>query len=348
MANPWEEQVHGELFPTVLRGLSGIEQLRLFLSGHVGRPPIGELTGMHLTEVGVGTATFAMPITGWLQAPQGRVTGGAVAVLADGPLGCAVHTALPPAIGYTTTELSINMVRPVPAEGQLIARGRLVHASPQLGLSEVFVTDHAGRLIAHGTSRCAVFPPDPSIGAPPPIGPAPDRAETTWTPPYERPVIGTVLNEEIWQRRSGLEVMHQIISGQLPLPPSFHLFGHRPTSASEGNCQFTMPAHPWLASPTGFVEGGVTAFLADSALGGAVQTTVPAGTAIAPTDLRVQFLRPIPTDGSTLTAHATVVHRGRGFAAARAEVTNDAGKLVALAGASALIQPGRPANLREA
>ena len=107
-----------------------------------------------------------------------------------------------------------------------------------------------------------------------------------------------------------------------------------------------MPAHGWLASPTGFVEGGVTAFLADCALGGAVQTTVPAGTAIAPTDLRVQFLRPIPTDGGKLTARATVVHRGRGFAAARAEVTNEAGKLVALGGASALIQPGRPAVLR--
>jgi acyl-CoA thioesterase len=165
--------------------------------------------------------------------------------------------------------------------------------------------------------------------------------------PYERPATGSVLEEDIWQTKSGLEVMEGTIAEELPAPPSNHLFGLRPTAASEGACTFVMPAHGWLASPTGFVEGGATAFLADCALGGAVQTTAPAGTAIAPTDLRVQFLRPVPTDGTTLTAVARVVHRGRGFAAARAEVTNEAGKLVALAGASALIQPGRRASLRE-
>ena len=48
----WEEPVQGELFPREWLGLSGIEQLRLFVSGQVDRPPIGRLTGMHLTEVG--------------------------------------------------------------------------------------------------------------------------------------------------------------------------------------------------------------------------------------------------------------------------------------------------------
>jgi uncharacterized protein (TIGR00369 family) len=124
MTDPWTEPVRGELFPGTRRGLSGIEQLRLMVNGQVAGPPIGELTGMRLTEVGVGTASFTMPTTGWLQVPQGMITGGVVAILADGPLGCAIHTALPAATGYTTTELSINMVRPAPSQGQLIARGR--------------------------------------------------------------------------------------------------------------------------------------------------------------------------------------------------------------------------------
>ena len=219
MTDPWQEPVRGELFPSELRGLSGIEQLRLLVSGKVAGPPIGELTGMRPTEVGVGTATFTMPITGWLLVPQGMITGGVVAILADGPLGCAIHTALPAATGYTTTELSINMVRPAPLEGQLIARGRLVHASRQLGLTEVFVTDHDGRLIAHGTSRCAIFTPDPSIGPPPDDIPVTSRAADGWTPPYERPVIGTILDEEIFQTRSGLEIMEQFIVGELALLP---------------------------------------------------------------------------------------------------------------------------------
>ena len=65
-------------------------------------------------------------------------------------------------------------------------------------------------------------------------------------------------------------------------------------------------------------DGGGPAFLTDNTLGAAMQTTVPAGTAIAPTDLRVQFLRPVATDGALLTARASVLHRGRSFAAARA------------------------------
>jgi len=343
----WEEPVAGVLFPREFLGLSGLDQLRLLLSGHVGVPPIGQLTGMHPTEVGFGSATFTMPITGWLRSPQGPMLGGAVAILADGPLGCAIQTTVPPATGYTTTELSINMVRPVPNSGQLVARGRTVHGGRQLGLSEVFVTDDAGRLIAHGTSRCAVLPTIADVDAPPDVLPPPTVEPETSNPPFVRPPEGVVLDQEIWQTRSGLEVLQAQVSGELPLPPLSHLVGIAPTFAEEGVSEFSMPTSGWLASPTGFVEGGVTAFLADCALGGAVQTTVPAGTAIAPTDLRVQFLRPVSTDGAQVTARASVVHRGRSMAVARAEVTNAQGKLVALAGASALILPGRRADLAD-
>ena len=343
----WEEPVQGELFPREWLGLSGIEQLRLFLSGHVGRPPIGRLTGMHLTELGVGSATFVMPITGWLQSPQGLMTAGAVAILADGPLGCAIQTTLQPATGYTTTELSMNMVRPAPRSGNLIGRGRIVHVGRQMGLSEVFVTDDDGRLIAHGTSRCAIFPPAAHVPPPPSELPAPTVAQEQAAAPFARPVVGAVLGEEEFQTRSGLEVMEGLASGELPPPPATHLLGARPTVATEGMCEFSMPATGWLASPSGVVEGGVTAFLTDNTLGAAMQTTVPAGTAIAPTDLRVQFLRPVATDGALLTARASVLHRGRSFAAARAEVTNAQGKLVALGGASALILPNRRADLRD-
>jgi uncharacterized protein (TIGR00369 family) len=342
----WEEPVQGELFPRDWLGLSGVEQLRLFLSGHVGDPPIGRLTGMHLTELGVGSAAFAMPITGWLQAPQGLMTAGAVAILADGPLGCAIQTTLQPATGFTTTELSMNMVRPAPRSGNLIARGRIVHVGRQIGLSEVFVTDDEGRLIAHGTSRCAIFPPASDVPRTPNELPArtvaQEQADAPFAPSPRRSARrGRVSDTQRAGGNGGSSVR------RVAAAAGNHLLGARPTVATEGMCEFSMPASGWLASPTGFVEGGVTAFLADIALGGAVQTTVPAGTAIAPTDLRVQFLRPVVTDGAPLTARASVLHRGRSFAAARAEVTNAQDKLVALAGASALILPNRQADLRD-
>jgi uncharacterized protein (TIGR00369 family) len=343
----WLEEVRGGRFPPELFGLSGIEQLRLFLTDRVPRFPLEFLVGMRPTEVGAGSATFTMPITDWLQVPQGLVMGGVVAILADGPLGCAIQTILPPGTPYTTSELSINMVRPVPRSGQLIARGRLVHGARRLALSEVFVTDDQGRLIAHGTSRCVIFPPASDVPAPPADIPIMPAEQDGWIPPYLRPVVGEVLDQSIWQSRSGLEIVQAQIDGALPGPPIQHLLGSRPTQVSEGSCRFTMPTSRWITSPSGMVEGGVTACLADLVMGGAIQTTMPPGTAFAPTDLRVQFIRPVPPDGGSLDASATVVHRGRGVAAARAEISNQDGKLLALASGSAVIVPGRRADLAD-
>ena len=93
----WDEPVRGETFPPHLLGLSGIGQLRLFLDGKAAPPPVSHLTGTYPTEVGVGSATFVMPITGWLQIPPGLMTAGGVAILADGPLAWAIQSGLPPA-----------------------------------------------------------------------------------------------------------------------------------------------------------------------------------------------------------------------------------------------------------
>jgi uncharacterized protein (TIGR00369 family) len=157
-----------------------------------------------------------------------------------------------------------------------------------------------------------------------------------------------VLGQGVWDKLSGLEVMLGIVSGELPLPPINRLMGIRPTEADEGSATFTIPATRWVTNPAGFVEIGVTACLADFALGSAIQTTVPAGTAFALTELRVQFVRPLPADGRRVSAKATVVHRGRGLAISRTEATKEDGKLVAIGNASVLILPGRRADLSDA
>lgn len=124
--------------------------------------------------------------------------------------------------------------------------------------------------------------------------------------------------------------------------------GIHPTEATEGFAAFAIPATQWLTSPSGFVEGGVTACLADFALCSAIQTTVPIGAPYAPTELRVQFIRPVLADGRLVTARATVVHRGRDLVISSAEVTNEDDKLVAIGTASALVLPGRRADLSDA
>ena len=86
--------------------------------------------------------------------------------------------------------------------------------------------------------------------------------------------------------------------------------------------------------------------LAELTLGAAVFSTVDPGVAIAPVDLKVNFLRPVLPDMRDLTAEAEVIHRGRSIAIASCRVVNADGKPVALATGSSMYLPGRPADLR--
>jgi uncharacterized protein (TIGR00369 family) len=208
-----------------------------------------------------------------------------------------------------------------------------------MALSEVSVTDGDARLVAHGTSRCFVFDqmtpvPDPPASVPPYDAPGYDTPD-----PWERPVEGETLPPEIWKERSGLDVLRAGIARELPAPPIYYLTGMRPVDAAEGSATFVMPASEWLNSPLARVQGGAIAWLADSALSCACQTIVPAGMTYVTLDLKVNFLRPVAADGKDLTAHGTVVHRGRTLAIANAEVVNAEGKKVAFGTGTVMLRP---------
>src|SRR5215207_7375419 len=156
----WREPPRGGFLDPRMLQLTGLERMRAFQSGQSAAPPVNRLTGAELTEVGPGIATFAMPVTPWLLDPHGLVSLGTAAILADTALGCAIMTALPPGVAFTTGEISLNALRPITTtSGQLVARGRLVHVGRSLGLSDVHIEDSAGRLVVYGTSRCVLFAP---------------------------------------------------------------------------------------------------------------------------------------------------------------------------------------------
>ena len=222
---PWRGQVAAADPHPALFALSGIEQLRAFLDGRAPKPPIGHLTGMDLTDVGLGTAAFSMPASRWLLSPQGLISVGTLAILADGPLGCAVQSALPPATAYATSELSLRVLRPVRAGGTLVARGSLVHASRSLALSTVQIVDDNGRLLADGSSLCFVMPPSPSSSPQPAAPPAEVPDEHNDHDPFERRELGEVIGQEVWDRMSGLEVFRTQLAGDLPFPPIHFLTG---------------------------------------------------------------------------------------------------------------------------
>jgi uncharacterized protein (TIGR00369 family) len=157
--------------------------------------------------------------------------------------------------------------------------------------------------------------------------------------------MGAVLPQALWDAHDGLEILQMILAEKVPRSPISYLTGLRTAEAGPGTATFVLPNHGWLGSPSGNVEGGFIAMLADTALQSAIQTTAPAGCAVASLDLKVNFLRPISPDGTDLVGIGTVVHKGRSLVIANAEIVNAEGKRVALATGSALLLPGHPASL---
>jgi uncharacterized protein (TIGR00369 family) len=356
---PWREPVRGGYADPRYIELSGAGQLRALLSGQIPQPPISRLTGLRLVEIGDGTATFQIPLSKWLCAPQGAISIGPLAMPADAAVACAIQTVLPPATPFTTSELSMRLLAPVQPGGSLIARGKLIKSRRTIALAEVTISDGQDRLVAHGSSLC--FLQAPISPAPEPPGtehssPPDDRdaagepaagVERDVTPdPHARPVQGEVLGQDVWERMSGLAVLRAQLSGELASPPIHYLTGLTLTAAAADQVSFTMPASEWLcAPPPGRVQGGGVALLAETALSSAIQTRLPAGTALAPVDLKVNYLRPLAADGRLALGRGRVLHAGRRIAVATAEVLDADGKAMAVATGSAMLLPGRPAAL---
>jgi uncharacterized protein (TIGR00369 family) len=333
------EPARGAHWDSTALQMSGLEIMRAQLERRLPEPPITVLTGLRVSDVSLGKTTFAMPASPWWQTGAGVFLAGTLAFVADAPLGCAILTGAPAGVGLATSELSISFLRPGTIRSQvLIGRGSIIHATRSLGLSEAYVEDGRGRLLAHATSRCVLTPMPPT---------AADRRERLSVPdaiepaPYLTPAEGEVEGQAFWDSTPGIEVMRRYVSGAF-VPPVFRFFGLRGVALSDGEMTIAMPASPWLSTALGVIYGGALALLADAAITTATATTIPPATAFSPLDLKVNFLRPVAPHQGELVARARVVHRGRTIAVLTCEIINAEGKTVAMATASVLILPGRP------
>jgi uncharacterized protein (TIGR00369 family) len=346
----WEEPAKGGYPDRSFLGLPGIERMGAGRRGLIPYSPMGYLTELEMTEGSLGHSTFSMPASPWFANTSGLISAGMLAVIGDAALGSVVHSSVEAGQGMTTAELSMSFLRPVvPREGVAVTgSGQLIHRGRTMGISEAFLFDDHDQLISHGTTRCTVFPPVDPIPDPPDLDAAPlDNLTPGSSPddPLRQPVQGSIVPQEEFERRSGLEILRAVIDDELPRPPIHHLTGLRAVEANEGEAVVALPCSKWLSTSAGTIQGGFTAMLAESAMTGAAFSTAPADTAVAPLDFKVNYLRPVFPDGNDLTARARILHRGRTLVIAAAELTNAEGKQVALATGSSMYLPGRPANL---
>ncbi|MDP3160061.1 MAG: PaaI family thioesterase [Reyranella sp.] len=144
--------------PAMVANKSGLEFMQAWLSGELPHSPMCDTLDFDLVEVGIGKVVFqATPRFKHLN-PSGAVHGGWYAALLDSALACSVHTVVPAGRGYTTAELSVNIVRGANLDtGPLRAIGTVIHGGRQLATAEGRIVGPDGKLYAHATTTCLVF-----------------------------------------------------------------------------------------------------------------------------------------------------------------------------------------------
>ena len=154
------QQLEYGLVPSAeARHLSGYELIKRILDGAAPAPPIAKVFNFRLSEAEPGRAVFtAKPAIDYYN-PIGSVHGGFAATLLDSCMGCAVHTTLPAGTGYTTLEIKVNFVRPILENtGPLKAEGKVISTGKRVATAEGRIVDDDGKLYAHGTTTCLIFP----------------------------------------------------------------------------------------------------------------------------------------------------------------------------------------------
>jgi uncharacterized protein (TIGR00369 family) len=153
------EKTYGVVTPDQLLSQSGLDFLQGIINGKNPNPPICQVLDFHLTQAETSRVVFSGTPKRRFYNPIGSVHGGWAATLLDSALGCAIFTTLDKGDRWTTLDLKINYVRGLTEEtGLLHAEGRVIHRGRTVATSEGDLRDSAGKLYAHATTTCMIFP----------------------------------------------------------------------------------------------------------------------------------------------------------------------------------------------
>jgi len=141
-----------------LATMTGLDVMKAVASGELPPPSIAVLLGMYPVELSDGVAVFEMEPDERMMNPLGTIHGGIAATILDSCMGCAVHTTLPPGVGYTTAQLNVHYLRAMqPGMGPVRATGTVIHRGRKQSTAEAKLVDSNGKLIAHATTTCLIL-----------------------------------------------------------------------------------------------------------------------------------------------------------------------------------------------
>jgi len=131
------------------------------------------------------------------------------------------------------------------------------------------------------------------------------------------------------KKLNGLQYLQALQTGDVPAAPIASLLGMWIVEVSEGRIVFAAEPGEYEYNPIGTVHGGIAATLLDSAMGCAIHSTLPAGTAYTTLELKVNYLRSMTSNTGVVYCEGKIIHVGGRVATAEGRLTDAAGKLLA-------------------
>ncbi len=155
-----ETQTDPALDPSAL---DGYQQLQAMFAGRIPGAPVAETLGMDRFHGERGAITVELVPQRSHYNPLGTVHGGILSTLLDTAAACSVHSTLAPGELYTSLDLTVKFLRPVTVDsGRLRCEGAVLQRGRRTALAQAHLYDARDRLVAHATSTCMIFSPDPS------------------------------------------------------------------------------------------------------------------------------------------------------------------------------------------
>ncbi len=165
-----------------------------------------------------------------------------------------------------------------------------------------------------------------------PDSPVPTKSLTvTWCDPA---ILQGVEKKEAW-----IDILRKMVTGELPVPPSFRLQGFVPVSAEPGEVVFALDPAEQHYNLISCVHGGILTALCDTAAGLAVHSKLPFGKTCTTLELHINFIRAVSMESGRATCTGRVIHLGNRTATAEARITDSNGRLCAHFGTTLLVMP---------
>jgi uncharacterized protein (TIGR00369 family) len=158
MQNRIASKTYGTVSAERQKEMSGLEFVQGLVGGTLPLNTMADTLGYDVTEAVNGRVVITAKPDDTHLNPAGTVHGGLAATLLDSCMGLAIQSTLEKGVAQTTLEFKILLLRPItPETGLIKAEGVILSRGRRVGTAEGRITDHQGRLLAHGTTTCLIF-----------------------------------------------------------------------------------------------------------------------------------------------------------------------------------------------